>query len=804
MTAADTTPRPTPAAAPPPAAPGLSPALSLDAVNEAIARSHAYFRREQHADGYWWGELESNPTMEAEYLMLSHFLGRPDAERWRKVGNHILSKQRADGSWGQYYEAPGDLSTSVECYFALKLAGHSAAAEPLARAREFILSRGGVPQTRVFTKIWLALFRQWSWNGTPNMPPELILLPSWAPFNIYEFSSWARATIVPMMIILTDQPECDVPESACIDELYPDGRERTDFSMPDPGDGISRGMLWLDRLVGLYKKMPLQPLRGLARRKIERWILEHQEADGAWGGIQPPWVYSLIALHHLGLAEHQAIERGFQGFDGFALEDENTCTVQACISPVWDTCLAQVALLDSGIAPDDPLVQRSTRWLLDHQILTGGDWQVRAGDIPPGGWAFEFHNEKYPDIDDSSEVVIALDLARLQPGEEPRRKAAIRRGVEWIEGMQSRGGGWAAFDKDNTRTYLTKIPFADFGEMLDPPSVDVTAHILEMYGRLGYSLEHPPVQRGYRYLRNEQEVDGPWFGRWGVNYIYGTGAVLPALQSLGEDMRQPYIRQAVAWLLEHQNDDGGWGESCGSYVDDRLRGVGPSTASQTAWALLALTAAGEASSEACRRGVAYLTGTQLADGCWDEPYFTGTGFPGYGVGERPKELPKPGQRGFQGLDMSAGFMINYHLYRNYWPLLALGRYRTAIVDGAAATDGAADQSGDIQPAAAESGDAPSGDALSAAAQSGDTQSDTAQAAAPSPAAAQSGDTPSAAAPSGAIQPGNPPSGDTPSGAAQAGNPPSAAAESRVAPSAAAQAGAAPSAAPAALSHHQPG
>ena len=651
------------------------------AADQAVRRSQDYFRRTQDPDGYWWGELESNPTMEAEYLMLCHFTGRHDAERWRKVCNYIVSKQRSDGSWGQYYEAPGDVSTSVECYFALKLAGHSPDSEPLRKARQFILSKGGMPKVRVFTKIWLALFGQWEWKGTPNMPPEMIFLPAWAPFNIYEFASWARATVVPMLIILTRQPYCPVPESANIDELYPDGREGTEYSLPKPtgGFGWSKALYWADKLAGLYQRFPVHPLRGLAERKVMEWVLEHQEADGSWAGIQPPWVYSLIALHTLGYGpDHEAVKKGFQGFETFAIEDEDTCTIQACLSPVWDTCIAQLALLESGVAADDPMVQASARWLMDKQIFAGGDWQVRAKHLRPGGWSFEFDNLAYPDIDDASIVVMALDLVRLPEAEESRRTESIQRGVEWMSGMQSRNGGWAAFDKDNNKKYLTKIPFSDFGETLDPPSVDVTAHLLEMYGRLGSTREDQVVDRGFNYVVSEQEEDGSWFGRWGVNYVYGAGAVLPALEAIGEDMSQAYIRRAVDWIVTHQNEDGGWGEGCGSYVDPTLRGVGPSTASQTAWALLGLVAAGEHECEASRRGVNYLAETQQEDGTWDEPYFTGTGFPGYGVGERLKELPNPGESSYQGLDLPAGFMINYHLYRNYWPLLALGRYSRAI------------------------------------------------------------------------------------------------------------------------------
>ena len=646
-------------------------------VGQVIARSQAYFRRSQYGAGYWWGELESNNTMEAEYVMLSYFLDRVDKEKWRKAANYILSKQRDDGSWGQYYEAPGDLSTSIECYFALKLAGYSPDSNPLRRARRFILSKGGIPGARVFTKIWLALFGQWDWKGTPNMPPEMMLLPSWFPFNIYEFSSWARPTIVPLLIVLTDHPQREVPDWATLDELFLHPRTRTDYSLPKRGNSLSMGTLFYhaDQLIGLYRRFPFQPLRHTASRKVEEWVLAHQEDDGSWGGIQPPWVYSLIALHHLGYpSDHPVIERGFSGIEGFAIEDDDYLKIQGCISPVWDTCLAQWALLESGLDPDDPMVRKSANWLIDQQILTGGDWQVRTPNVEPGGWAFEFHNNCYPDIDDAAIVITSLVLADLGEAESSKR-AAVQRGVNWLIGLQCRDGGWGAFDKDNNRKYLSLLPFSDFGDTLDPPSADVTAHVLEMLGRLGYDRSYPPLRRGYDFLRRQQEPDGSWFGRWGVNYIYGIGAVLPALQAIGEDMSQPYIRKAVDWLLSHQNPDGGWGESCGSYVDPNLHGVGPSTPSQTSWALLALLASEEVDHPATQRGVHYLASTQREDGAWDEPYFTGTGFPGYGIGERPSAPPKPGQRAYQELEMPASFMINYHLYRNYWPLLALGRFR---------------------------------------------------------------------------------------------------------------------------------
>ena len=649
----------------------------LYAVESTIQRSQRYLLSIQYPEGYWWGELETNSTMEAEYLLLTYLLDSVDEERWRKLANHILSRQREDGSWGQYFTAPGDVSTSVECYLALKLAGVQADTPAMQNARQFILSKGGVPRVRIFTKIWLSLLGQWEWKGTPAMPPELMLLPSWFPFNIYEFSSWARAIIVPMLILLTERPVHPIPRWACIDELYPGPRERTDYSLPGPKGLLSwRGFFHTaDKLLQQYQRMPMKPGRRRAIRKAVQWIVSHQEADGSWGGIQPPWVYSLIALKHMGFSmDHPVMKRGMEGFEGFAIEEADTWRVQACVSPVWDTCLLIIGLLDSGMAPLDPAIQKATRWMLKEQILSGGDWQVKNKKSHPGGWAFEFDNDIYPDVDDTAEVIMALDGARLDGGEQEWKAEAINRGVEWLLSMQCKNGGWASFDKDNDKSYIAQIPFSDFGEILDPASVDVTAHVVEMLGKLGYTKDFPPVMRAYTYIREEQEADGSWFGRWGVNYVYGTGAVLPALEAIGEDMSQAYVRRAIDWILSHQNPDGGWGESCGSYVDPSLRGAGASTPSQTAWSLLALLASGEAGNPATECGIRHLVETQQDDGSWDEPYYTGTGFPGYGIGQRLKRLPQPGEPGYQGLEMPAGFMINYHMYRNSWPLMALGRY----------------------------------------------------------------------------------------------------------------------------------
>ena len=649
------------------------------AVAQAIQRSQGYFLRVQSPEGYWWDELESNPTMEAEHIMLTHFLDDVDRERWR-LANDIRSRQREDGSWGMYYGGPGDLSTSVECYFALKLTGVSADEPYMQRAKQFILSKGGVPRVRIFTKIWLALFGQWDWKGTPAMPPELMLLPSWFPLNIYNFSSWARATIVPLLIVLTRHPTQPVPPDASIDELYPAPRNLVDYSLPRRGGLVSWESFFLamDKALRLYEKLPFKPLRNYAIRKAERWIVAHQEADGSWGGIQPPWVYALLSLKCLGYPNtHPVMAKGLQGFkEKWSLFYDDSLRVQACLSPVWDTCLAMIGVLDSGVPPDNPALQKAARWLLQEEIRVGGDWQVKVPKAEPSGWAFEFENDMYPDIDDTSIILIALDRVRLPPEEEPRREEALRRGVAWLMAMQSSNGGWASFDKDNTDRLVAKLPFCDFGEVLDPPSVDVTAHILEMLGRLGYSQEFAPARRALEYIRREQEQDGPWFGRWGVNFIYGTGAVLPALQAIGEDMGQPYIRKAVEWLLDHQNADGGWGETCASYVDQSLWGRGESTASQTGWALISLLAAGDVQHPATQRGIRYLVETQREDGTWDEPQFTGCGFPGYGIGDQPDKYPDPNDPRWQGPELSTAFLINYHMYRNYFPLWALGRYYT--------------------------------------------------------------------------------------------------------------------------------
>ncbi len=631
----------------------------IDGLDEAIHRTQEYFLRTQHPDGYWAGELESNVCMAAEYLLLTHFLGVATEGRWRKIVTYLKRQQRPDGAWAIYFDGPPDINATVESYFALKLAGESPDEAAMRRARDFVLSAGGVPKVRIFTKIWLALFGQWDWRGVPVLPPELMFLPSWFPLNIYDFASWARATVVPMLIILTERPVCPVPEAARIDELYPAPRDQIDYAPPRPRQALSwkRFFHTADGVLRRYERVAVAPLRAAAFRAAERWIIAHQEADGSWGGIQPPWVYSLLALKVRGYAnDHPVMRRGIEGFEGvWAVEDDQIFNPQACLSPVWDTALAAIGLLDSGLPPDHPALVLAGNWLLREQVLTGGDWQVKASGVEPGGWSFEFENDLYPDTDDAAEVLIAI--ARTKLPDENRKRAALERGRRWLVGMQSANGGWGAFDKDNTRRLVNDIPFCDFGEVIDPPSEDVTAHIVEALSLLG-DAGSEPVRRGVRYLRREQRPDGSWWGRWGVNHVYGTGGVLPALKAAGGDMSRPYVRRASRWLLEHQNEDGGWGESCDSYVDPAAIGRGPSTPSQTAWALLGLLAAEGAGDDgllpqAMERGIGYLLDMQEEDGQWREDHFTATGFPG-------------------------DFYIKYHLYRNYWPLTALGRYRQSV------------------------------------------------------------------------------------------------------------------------------
>lgn len=629
----------------------VSPVLGLD---DALARGREALLALQSPQGYWWAELESNVTMAAEHLLLEHFLGIGEPNRWSQLCRYLLQHQSADGSWPIYFGGPGDVSITTEAYFALKLAGIDASRPEMVRAREFVLAHGGVAETRIFTKLWLSLFGEFDWSAFPAMPPETMLLPDRGPFNIYEFASWARATIVAIFVVWAYKPVVAVPAGRGVAELFVDPRDRSRIKFKRDRRPITwrNAFLLADGLLKLYDRSPVKPLRARALDACERWIVEHQEADGSWGGIQPPWVYSLIALKCRGYSnDHPVMARGIAGLlNEFALYRDGTFTVQPCVSPIWDTCLAITGLREAGLPADDPRLRRAGLWMSAREVRRKGDWAVKVRNTEPGGWAFEFANDAYPDTDDTAEVLIALRLLDL----DGTTTDAAARATTWLRAMQSSNGGWGSFDKDNNREIVTKIPFADFGATLDPPTEDVSAHVLEWLLLNGADPERDPaVRAGLDYLWSQQEKDGSWWGRWGVNYVYGLGAVLPALAAAGVDPTDERIRRAVRWLEQHQNSDGGWGESCASYDDPAARGTGKSTPSQTAWALLALLAAGELHSRSTERGVRYLIAMQGRDGAWDEPEFTGTGFP-------------------------RDFMLNYHLYRQYWPLWALGRYRRML------------------------------------------------------------------------------------------------------------------------------
>jgi squalene-hopene/tetraprenyl-beta-curcumene cyclase len=615
-------------------------AALVEAAARALARGTRRLLALQHERGYWKGELETNVTMDAEDVLMRQFLGIRRARETAASAAWIRSQQRSDGSFATFRGGPADLSTTIEAWIALRLAGDPPDALHMKLAAEVTRDLGGIEASRVFTRIWLALFGEWSWDALPVLPPELILLPPWFPLNIYDFGCWARQTIVPLAVVSAHRPRR--PLGVELGELRT-GRAR-DARLPLTSWGGR--FQFLDRWLHRYEKRPLRSVRKTALALCIEWILKRQEADGGWGGIQPPWVYSLLALQLEGYAlDHPAVARGIQGLDGFTIEENGTRRLEACQSPVWDTALALVALGDAGVPPGHPALARAAEWLLDQEIRVRGDWAVRRPALAPSGFAFEFENDNYPDIDDTAEVVIGLRRAGHPDSE--RVEAALSRSIEWTLGMQCRDGGFAAFDADNTRALCGELPFCDFGEVIDPPSADVTAHVIEMLALEGRAGD-PRARAAIDWLLRAQEPDGSWFGRWGANYVYGTGAAVPALVRAGVAREHPAIRRALGWLESVQNGDGGFGEDLRSYSDPAWRGRGASTPSQTAWALLALLEAG-APADSIERALGWLVRAQRCDGGFDEALFTGTGFPG-------------------------DFYIRYHLYAQHFPLMALGRY----------------------------------------------------------------------------------------------------------------------------------
>lgn len=623
----------------------------LRGVDNAIIKAQEYFLREQKPEGYWYYPLEANATMDAEYIFFNHFVGRIDEAKHKRLCEHLLAVQDDNGAWPLFYKGPGHLGNTIEAYFALKLTGYPASHPALNKARNFILAQGGLAQAQVFTRIFLAYFGQFPWQGVPAVPVELILLPNWFPLNIYEMSSWARGTVVPLSIILSQQPYIRIPEDRGVPELWKDPPERSDLRFPRSPQAISweNFFIALDHLLKFLGKSPVKPLRHRALRQAERWVLDHQDVNGGWGGIQPAMLNSVMALYSLGYPhDHPAMVKGIQAIEDFLMETGGHLLFQPCVSPVWDTVWAMKALLDSGYPKDHPVVVKAANWVIDQQIFKTGDWQIKNPQLEPGGWAFEFANDWYPDVDDTA--VILYTLKRVQGLEEKRKDRALARGVNWTLGMQSRNGGWGAFDTDNTLDLWNQMPFGDMKAMIDPPTADLAGRLLEMMGTFGYDLDFGPARRALQFLQREQEADGSWWGRWGVNYIYGTWSVLVGLRAIGEDLNRPYVQRALTWLKSRQNPDGGWGEDCLSYWDQSKAGKGESTPSQTAWAVLGLLAGEDEISPAVLRGIQYLLAQQERVGSWPEQLFTGTGFPRH-------------------------FYLRYYGYRNYFPLMALGQFR---------------------------------------------------------------------------------------------------------------------------------
>jgi len=631
--------------------------VKVKQVAQAIAASQEYLLSIQNPAGYWWAELESNVTITAEVVLLHKIWGTDKARPLHKVAAYLRQEQREHGGWELFYGDGGELSTSVEAYMALRLLGVPASDPALVRARQFILQRGGISKTRIFTKLHLALIGCYNWRGIPSLPPWIMLLPEAFPVNIYEMSSWARSSTVPLLIVCDRKPIFLADQGINLDELYVEGVERVQWGLPKNNDWTDL-FLALDDGFKLAERLNLVPFREEGIKAAEKWVLERQEVTGDWGGIIPAMLNSMLALRCLDYDQNDPIvERGLQAIDNFAIETKDYYRVQPCISPIWDTAWAIRALVDSGLTADHPAVVRAGEWLLQKQILDYGDWVVKNRQGKPGAWAFEFDNRFYPDVDDSAVVVMALHQAKLP--NEKIKQAAITRALKWIATMQCKPGGWAAFDLDNDQDWLNSIPYGDLKAMIDPNTADVTARVVEMLGACNLSIEPHNLQRALTYLLNEQETEGCWFGRWGVNYIYGTSGVLSALALIGPEKYKLNIERGAAWLLGCQNADGGWGETCRTYNDPSLKGQGRSTASQTAWALIGLLAAGEATGklalEAIERGINYLVTTQQPDGTWFEADFTGTGFPCH-------------------------FYLKYHMYQQYFPLIALGRYRRMIDD----------------------------------------------------------------------------------------------------------------------------
>lgn len=635
-------------------------------IRSAIERAQEWLLARQQADGHWVGELQGDTILESEYVLLHWFLGKTDTPKLKKLCDYAIRHWlTADGGCPMYPGGPPDVSGSVKVYFACKLVGYSPDEPFMQRLRECILRLGGVTSCNTFTKLYLSIFGQYDWEGVPTIPPEIMLLPRWFYINIYAMSSWSRAILVPLAVINHFRPARPVPPECAIDELFVGGRHGKHLRLRRDRKLVTWRNLFLfvDRLLKVYDRSPIKPFRRVAIRAAEKWMRERQEGSGGLAAIFPAMTHAVMAYKCLGYPDdHPAVQHELRHLASFEIEDGDEIRVQPCLSPVWDTAIAVNALLDSGLPHDHPAIDKATEWLLRKQTRRVADWRVEAGDVAPGGWFFEYENEFYPDVDDTIMVLMALYKAYCPNGEHwtsapPRIVEAMRRGLDWVFAMQNRDGGWASFDKDNDRMLLQYVPYADHNAMLDPSTADITARVLEMAAYYGIGADDPRIRRAIAFVLRLQEPDGSWFGRWGVNYIYGTWQVLRGLGHMGMPADSPEMSRGADWLEAHQAEDGGWGETPDTYeADVATHGRGPTTASQTAWALMGLLSAGRRDQRSVQNGLAYLLRTQRPDGAWDEEWFTGTGFPRV-------------------------FYLRYHLYRHTFPLWALGQAAAARAHG---------------------------------------------------------------------------------------------------------------------------
>lgn len=623
------------------------------AVEATIKRSQDHIMSIRNSDGYWVGELFVDSTLVSDMVAYHHWSGDVEEDWQKRAVNHILSRQLEDGGWNTYEGGPAEVNATIKAYLALKLAGISPTDPRMLKAREMAVHLGGPPRMNTFSKLYLTLLGLWEWRYVPTIPCEILMIGKWFHVNFWDMSNWSRAMIVPLAIINHFKPtrKCGVT----LDELYAEGYHERDCQLPrDPEFFTWRNLfLRLDKLckfAELWAQAGIHPFRRRALKKCEAFLLERFEGSDGLAAIFPSMLNAVIALKALGYPDDSPVlQNAIKELKKLEHHTADSMRIVPCFSPVWDTAIVSIALRESGISEEDAKVKESCEWLIDREIRFRGDWyQKNPVDVEPSGWVFEFNNKWNPDVDDTAMVLMAL---RQTPTDnKQRRDECFKRGMEWMKAFQCRDGGWAAFDKDCTKGILEKVPFADHNAMLDPECADITARILELLGYEGYSTKDPQVKRGLAYLRKEQEEDGSWYGRWGVNYVYGTWQVLRGLRALHLDMSQDWLQKAKDWLISVQNEDGGWGESCNTYDDPVYKGQGPSTPSQTAWAVMGLCAFDDPENSAMKKGLEYLIRTQEEDGSWIEEETTGTGFPQV-------------------------FYLRYDIYRNAWPLLAFATYR---------------------------------------------------------------------------------------------------------------------------------